>query len=178
MSPSEYRIRAARPDEIALLKEIENKAGEMFSGLGLIEDESLDTGVPNEFVRQSIELGQAWVICSDGDTPIGFVLVLALDGNIHVEEIDVLPEFGRRGLGAQLIEHVCEWAAAKGYKAVTLSTFRDIPWNGPFYRKHGFRDLTEVEWTPGMHEFRRNEVRQGLLVSARVFMRRELGVSK
>ncbi|HYJ91514.1 MAG TPA: hypothetical protein VEV84_09415, partial [Pyrinomonadaceae bacterium] len=69
MSPSEYRIRAARPDEIALLKEIENKAGEMFSGLGLIEDESLDTGVPNEFVRQSIELGQAWVICSDGDTP-------------------------------------------------------------------------------------------------------------
>ena len=36
-----YRIRLARPDEMARLREIEGRAGTMFSGLGLIE-ESLD----------------------------------------------------------------------------------------------------------------------------------------
>jgi len=56
---------------------------------------------------------------------------------------------------------------------VTLSTFRDVPWNGPFYRKHGFKDLKPSEWTPGMKEIRENEARHGLLVDARVFMRRE-----
>jgi hypothetical protein len=32
------RIRLARPDEITRLREIEDEAGTMFSGLGLIED--------------------------------------------------------------------------------------------------------------------------------------------
>jgi hypothetical protein len=58
---------------------------------------------------------------------------------------------------------------------VTLSTFRDVPWNGPFYRNHGFRDLEPAEWTPGMRAIREKEAQQGLRVEARVFMRRELG---
>jgi hypothetical protein len=93
----------------------------------------------------------------------------------YVEEMDVLPSHGRRGLGARLLACVCAWARAEGHAAVTLSTFRDVPWNGPFYRKHGFRDLQPAEWTPGMRAIRANEARHGLRVEARVFMRRELG---
>jgi hypothetical protein len=55
-----------------------------------------------------------------------------------------------------------------------LSTFRDVPWNGPFYRKHGFRDLQPAEWTPGMRAIREKEAQHGLRVEARVFMRRDL----
>jgi len=43
-----------------------------------------------------------------------------------------------------------------GCAAVTHSTFRDVPWNGLFYRKHGFRDLQPSEWTPGMRANREN----------------------
>ena len=64
--------------------------------------------------------------------------------------------------------------SARGYPAATLSTFRDVPWNGPFYRNHGFRDLQRAEWTPGMPAIRDQEARHGLRVQARVFMRREL----
>jgi predicted N-acetyltransferase YhbS len=85
-----------------------------------------------------------------------------------------LPAYGRRGLGARLLEGVCDWAEAHGYPAVTLSTFRDVPWNGPFYRKHGFRDLQPAEWTPGMQAIREKEAQHGLRVEARVFMRRDL----
>ena len=94
---------------------------------------------------------------------------------MYVEEMDVLPTHGRRGLGARLLGRVCTWAEAQGHAAVTLSTFRDVPWNGPFYRKHGFRDLEPAEWTPGMRAIREKEAQHGLHVEARVFMRRELG---
>jgi len=89
--------------------------------------------------------------------------------------MDVLPGHGRRGLGARLLARVCAWAQAQNHAAVTLSTFCDVPWNGPFYRKHGFRDLQPAEWTPGMQAIREREAQHGLCVEARVFMRRELG---
>jgi GNAT superfamily N-acetyltransferase len=95
-------------------------------------------------------------------------------GNGYIEELDVLPDHGRRGLGAQLIEQVCLWALEHGCEAVDLSTFRDVQWNGPFYRKNGFRDLIREEWTEDMPEIRAIETRQGLLPEARVFMRRDL----
>jgi GNAT superfamily N-acetyltransferase len=51
--------------------------------------------------------------------------------------MDVLPEHAGQGLGAALIEAVCSWAHTRGFDAVTLSTFRDVPWNAPFYTRHG-----------------------------------------
>lgn len=64
----------------------------------------------------------------------------------HVE-VDCLPEIearaavlftglaDRQGLGTALLEAVCSWAKARGFPAVTLSTFRDVPSDGPFYRR-------------------------------------------
>ena len=96
------------------------------------------------------------------------------DDAVHLEEMDVVPGHGRRGLGARLLEHVCSWAQARGHASVTLSTFRDVPWNAPFYRKHGFRDLQPEEWSPSMRSLQESEARHGLRVEARVFMRRDL----
>ena len=96
------------------------------------------------------------------------------EGEVYVEELDVMPEFGRRGLGSRLLNCVCDWAEEQRCAAVTLSTFRDVPWNAPFYRKHGFRDLQPAEWTPGMRAIREKEAQLGLRVDARVFMRREM----
>jgi hypothetical protein len=72
------------------------------------------------------------------------------------------------------VEHGCRWAAARGDDAVTLSTFRDLGWNGPFYERLGFRVLGEVELTPGLAAVRAHEVDLGLDVDARVVMRREV----
>jgi hypothetical protein len=35
-----------------------------------------------------------------------------------------------------------DWARRAGLAAVTLTTFRAIPWNAPFYRSLGFVVLT------------------------------------
>ena len=171
--PDSYRIRLARPDEIPRLREIENEAGTIFSGLGLI-DEALDVSFPLGELARLVVMGQAWVACPAGGVPVGMVIASVREGTAYVEEMDVLPAHGRRGLGARLLARACAWAQAQGHPAITLSTFRDVPWNGPFYRKHGFRELPPAEWTPGMRAIREKEAQHGLHVQARVFMRRDL----
>jgi putative acetyltransferase len=166
-----YAIRPARPDEVARLGRIEDEAGARFSGLGLV-DEARDASFPPDALARLIGLGQVWVACED-DVAVGMAIASVRDGVAYVEEMDVLPAHGRQGLGGRLLERVCAWAGAQGLAAVTLSTFRDVPWNGPFYRRHGFRDLPPAEWTPWMRAIRAEEARRGLQVDARVFMRRE-----
>lgn len=168
-----YRIRRARPDEVPRLRVIEDEAGRMFSGLGLI-DEALDGSFPLEELARLVGMGQVWVGCLDDGLPVGMVIASVREGAAYVEEMDVLPAHGRRGLGGRLLECVCAWAQDQGHSAVTLSTFRDVPWNGPFYRRHGFRELQPAEWTPGMRAIRRKEAQHGLAVEARVLMRRDL----
>jgi len=61
-----YRIRLARPDEVSRLREIEDEAGAMFSGLWLI-DEALDVSFPLDDLAGLIGLGQVWVGVTEND---------------------------------------------------------------------------------------------------------------
>ncbi|HET9624165.1 MAG TPA: GNAT family N-acetyltransferase [Kofleriaceae bacterium] len=167
-----YHVRLARPDEIPRIRAIEDEAGTVFAGLGII-DEALDASFPLEELVRLVGLGQVWVACGADDVAVGMVIASVREAAVYVEEMDVVPAHARRGLGGRLLETVCAWAAAHGHAAVTLSTFRDVAWNGPFYLKHGFRDLEPAAWTPGMHEIRSREAAHGLRVEARTFMRRE-----
>lgn len=162
-----YRIRLARAEEVARLRKIEDEAATLFSGVGLI-DEALDMSFPLEDLDRLIGIGQVWVACLDDESPVGMVIAAVREGDVYIEEMAVLPAHGRCGLGTRLLATVCAWAQAAGYPAVTLATFRDVSWNGPFYRKHGFRDLQPLEWTPGMRAIRDQEAEHGLRVDARV----------
>lgn len=171
---NEYLLRLARIDELHLLTEIEDTAGKMFSGLNVF-DEARATNYPTHLLAERIEAGHVWVACTLDDTPVGAITVSVAARSVHVEELDVLPAHGRRGLGTRLLERVCSWARDCGLTQVTLSTFRDIPWNGPFYRKFGFRYLSPHEWSPRMHAIRFAESQHGLDIEARAFMQLELG---
>ena len=169
----EYQLRLARPAEVGLLREIEDKAGESFDGLKIF-DPSLSSSFSLDEMYRLAKLNQVWAACDSNDKPVGMIIASIRCGNTYIEELDVLPEHGRRGIGAQLIEQVCHWAVEHDCPAVDLSTFRDVPWNGPFYRKNGFRDLNSDEWTADMPQIREIETAQGLMPEARVFMRRDL----
>jgi GNAT superfamily N-acetyltransferase len=90
----------------------------------------------------------------------------------HLEEIDVYPEHGRRGLGRRLVMQVCEWAAAAGYESVSLITFRDVPWNMPFYATLGFEVVPDFELSPALRAIVEDERCRGIDSSRRVVMRR------
>jgi predicted N-acetyltransferase YhbS len=64
-----------------------------------------------------------------------------LDGNAHVAQVSVAPRHGRQGIGRALVRHVEEWGQAAGRPATTLTTFRDVSWNGPYYARLGYTEL-------------------------------------
>ncbi len=97
-----------------------------------------------------------------------------LDGSLHLEELDVLPAYGRQGIGTRLVRTLCDGARDRGIAAVTLCTFRDVPWNAPFYQRLGFRILHEDELTPWLAARVQEEELAGLSRELRVAMRLEL----
>ena len=116
--------------------------------------------------------GLLWVGAPDHDL-VGFALADEIDGNLHLDELAVDPGFARQGLGSALVETVCAEAKVRGCPWVTLRTFADIPWNGPFYLKLGFRECPDSAVTPSLWRLISEEPAKGLNVSPRIFMRRE-----
>ena len=98
-----------------------------------------------------------------------------VDGNLHVEQVSVHPDAAGHGLGRSLIEWAAAEAAARGISALTLTTFRDVPWNAPYYARNcGFRIVDDAACGPGLQAIREHEVAHGLDRWPRVCMRRDL----
>src|SRR5262249_58850809 len=73
-----------------------------------------------------------------------------------------------------VVATVCDWAASRGFRALTLSTFRDVPWNAPFYERRGFRAIPPDQLSPALRGVRAREERLGIAMDQRVVMRRAL----
>lgn len=58
--------------------------------------------------------------------------------------------------------------------ALTLTAYTEVPWNGPYYERLGFRYLAAEEETPGLRAIRRHERAHGLDAWPRACMRRDL----
>jgi hypothetical protein len=69
-----------------------------------------------------------------------------------------------------LVNTVCTWAQQQGYGILSLSTFRDILWNAPFYTKLGFCPVDETKLTNSFQQIRLKELEAGLPISERVIM--------
>ena len=82
-----------------------------------------------------------------GEPVVGFAHVLDLSGRWHLEQLVVDPAHGRRGWGTALLDGVCRVVASRGGVQLTLRTYADVPWNAPFYGRHGFVELVpEPSW--------------------------------
>jgi GNAT superfamily N-acetyltransferase len=149
-----------------LLGELERRSGELFADVGIYVSSTVT-------VADRAELPLAAFVA--GEPPVGFVWLTLLCGHPHIEQVSVLREHGRKGIGRGLVEAGCRWAAEVGYGCVTLCTFRDVPWNGPFYRSAGFVELEEREWCDELRAVRDTERAHGLDdLGARVVMIRDL----
>jgi GNAT superfamily N-acetyltransferase len=139
-------IRPADPSEWDLLREIEDASDTIFAKVGI---------GPFKDLEKDDHLATAAAVLVAGRPARGFACVDIVDGVAHLWQLSVHPAYGRQGLGRALIEAVCDWATSNRYPAVTLTTFRDVPWNAPFYTKMGFRVLDEL--SPGLEAIREHE---------------------
>jgi GNAT superfamily N-acetyltransferase len=169
-----YEIRHADPETLEFLPAIEVAAARSFP----VEDvapELYEGGPPVAFFEQAARQGLLWTaVARTSGQPVGFALATVVDGSAHLYEMDVHPDHGRRGLGTALVDAVVTWAREKRFSGVTLTTFRHLPWNAPFYRRLGFAEIPPAELTPGLSKLLEDEVQRGLDGAKRVAMRLDL----
>ncbi|MDP3855094.1 GNAT family N-acetyltransferase [Phenylobacterium sp.] len=167
---NDLRLRAAEPADIEPVRAIERASASRFLGTDrawLADDDPTDA----ETLGERVGAGGLLVAC-DGDRPVAFIMFREAEGSGYIEQVDVLPSHERRGIGARLIDAVADAARTRGWSALTLSTFKDVPFNAPYYRRLGFEEVEVL--TPGMVEIRAEHEARGLDESTRVFMRRPL----
>ncbi|HMG49604.1 MAG TPA: GNAT family N-acetyltransferase [Inquilinus sp.] len=166
-----YRIRPGRPDEVDAVRAIEVAAASLFRGVGLPQ---IAASAPSEMAEVLLRArtGRLLVTVDAADRPVAFALFSEIDGTLHIEELDVDPGHGRRGLGAALIARIDAIARDRGLPALTLSTFRDVPWNAPYYAKLGFVPIPDGDLGPGLAAIREMIATKGVDVVPRLFMRR------
>ncbi|GAA3386723.1 GNAT family N-acetyltransferase [Cryptosporangium minutisporangium] len=162
-------VRPAADEELAGLGEVEKASEAPFIEAGMI--------LPAEYSTADQLRKCAVVLVAPGPsgTPVGFASVDVVDGAAHLSQLSVDAAYGRQGLGRGLLAAVIGWARRNGLPAVTLTTYRDVAWNGPFYRRYGFVDLDDADLTPGLRDIRDHEIGMGLdEFGPRVAMRRPL----
>ena len=115
-------------------------------------------------MRPYADGGRAFVSVDADDRPVAYLVLDVVDGAAHIEQVSVHPDHARNGLGRSLIEHAASWARARDLHSLTLTTYVDVPWNGPYYERLGFRYLTAGEETPGLRAIRDRERALGLEV--------------
>ncbi|MCZ9882133.1 GNAT family N-acetyltransferase [Arthrobacter sp. B2a2-09] len=166
-------IRPARADELERLRGIEFAAGEIFRSHGMdaiADDEPLTVTELALFQAR----GGALVFADASDVPVAYLLIEHLDGNAHVEQLSVHPSHARRGLGSELLDVAEKWARAEGLEWLTLTTFRDVPWNAPYYRRLGFEELHPEMLDDGLRGILECEGLVGLSRWPRIAMRRRV----
>lgn len=165
MFTTAYKIRNADPSEFPTLASIEMEAGKKFADLDII-DQSLDFTVkPDKF-----DYGFSIVVDTEDDGIVGFIQLVWIERFLHIEEVSVLPSHQRKGLAAALIAHALDLARQKDALGVTLSTFKDVSWNGPYYEKLGFEAVSSVGLGDDYIEMREEEHEAGLNIAARQIM--------
>jgi GNAT superfamily N-acetyltransferase len=164
------QIRAAVAGEAVDMRAVELAAGLQFIDVGMpeiAEADPLSVDALDEFIGD----GRAWVAIVD-DAVAGYVIAEVADACAHVEQVSVGPAFAGRRIGARLIDVVAGWARERGLAALTLTTFIDVPWNAPYYRRLGFTDLPDDEVGPELQAIRDTETAHGLDPATRVCMHR------
>lgn len=82
--------------------------------------------------------GTLWVAQVAGRIE-AFLGATAHGERLHIDEFAVAQGHQGRGLGRRMLEATVAWARGAGFRQLSLTTFRDVPFNGPFYASAGFR---------------------------------------
>jgi GNAT superfamily N-acetyltransferase len=163
--PGGHDVRHPAAHELGLLPAVEAASDALFAHAGLALPPAAEVATP-------AELAAAACLLVVGDPPVGYARVELLEGSAHLEQLSVVADEVGRGLGSALLEAACGWAVEQGHEAMTLTTYRDVPWNGPFYARRGF---VEIAALGALAAVRQHERELGLdELGPRVVMRRDL----
>jgi GNAT superfamily N-acetyltransferase len=169
------KIRQTRQSDISVLQAVEISASRAF-----LEIEGLETFADYNCATEeqhltAIEPGTSWTAETDDGQQIGFLAAIPEDTALHVYEISVHSDHQKQGIGKALMEHAEAHAKELDLTEMTLTTFRHVPWNAPFYEQLGFQILKTEECDARLGSILAEELGRGLpLPEQRCAMRKTL----
>lgn len=167
-----FDIRPAASADLAEIPKVELAAAALFSEADLPQRLRYKVIAAADLSR-AMRDGRLWVALVDARIA-GFVMANIVDGQAFLDELDVHPAFGRRGIGTSLVGEVVRWARRQRCETLSLITFCHLRWNAPFYEKLGFIRLTAEEHGPELAGLIDEEALVGIDRGKRVAMRLEL----
>ncbi|POA28803.1 MULTISPECIES: GNAT family N-acetyltransferase [unclassified Pseudomonas] len=168
MTPS---LRRAQFDDASALPAVERSAATLFRidpELAWLADAPV-TSVEQH--QHDIGCAQVWVAEATNQSIVGFLSAHTVDTELHIQEVSVSSSFQGQGLGRRLLQTALEHARRSGLTALTLTTFRTLPWNEPFYQRFGFESLASSDLDHRLQAVLEAETTHGLPGARRCAMR-------
>ncbi|MEP3421439.1 MAG: GNAT family N-acetyltransferase [Erythrobacter sp.] len=147
MTKREWSLRLARLQDAEKMPPIEAAAGELFETIDGLSDVAGQETVPLDRLQRYIRKGHC-LVSHIGEEMVGFIVTEPFGRELHIWEVDVHPDAQSLGVGSGLLRACMIDARNAAFRAVTLTTFRDVPWNAPFYAKLGFEEVTALDAHP------------------------------
>ena len=167
-----FLIRTADVADSDLFPDIERSSGKIFltiPDLAWIADDDVTSSEDHcRYIRQ----GTVWVAETSQGEVAGFLTAEVAGNELHIWLLAVEYAFQRKGLGRRLVSTAVAYAENNRLNAVTLTTFRDVVWNEPFYAALGFKTLAISAITPRLSEALEREIRHGMPGKKRCAMQR------
>jgi len=168
-------IRQASPDEIDDMVSIDVDACTLYVEAGL--DADLGPDHPYSVAERACwtrcaREGNAFVAGPPDAPPVGLLVMDRIDDAPYLEQLSVRRSAMGQGLGRRLLARAIEWADRE---PLWLTTYAHIPWNRPFYDRHGFVTVPESACPSGMVAILEDQRRALPAPDQRIAMRRVVG---
>jgi predicted N-acetyltransferase YhbS len=163
-------IRLARLQDVAQLMAVERSAAQLFrrqpAWRFIADGDVMSAQQHGGFIARQSE----WLAESPEGEVAGFIAVLAQPADWHIAELSVAGDWQRRGVGRRLIAAVAAEAKRRGASRLTLTTFAEVPWNAPYYRRLGFRPIAAEHLTPALRRHLAEDLAHGFAADSRCAM--------
>lgn len=170
---TEVRIRPGTGDDLPHLAAIERDASQRYRDIGY--DFCAEGAVREPWEQQkALDEGAVLVAEAANGKLVAFALVWPADGRAHLLELAVALAYQGRGVGRRLVDAVESWARGRGFAEITLTCFRDVPWNGPWYARLGYRVFEPDETRSDLRAVQAEEARWGYARKPRLAMAKNL----
>ena len=166
-------IHIAKEEHIEALSELERAAAGLFSDIDL-PDHLRNETISKQKLMDAQQMGLLLVALEDGTKPVGFAVTQKVGSILHLLELDVHPNYQRQGIGTELMKNIDMLAQKNGCWSITLTTFRHVEWNAPWYERQGFRILRKDEITEHLSNILAQEKAKGLDSTRRVAMKKQI----
>lgn len=146
---NDVTIRAVTASDIDQICQIDTDASSKFASIPALADLADGSHGPLEFSTVQHWLASGTVYAAEDEKDmLGFTAVQPKDGILYIAELSVREIHQGRGLGTLLLEKVFKHARqtsesiGSSVAKVSLTTYPDVPWNGPWYQKRGFEEVS------------------------------------